>query len=103
MIEEMLDGRAQPGIPTPPPTTQDTQEITKLECLVYEALNSPAGKDLISALEKKFLLNTTWLPGAPEGYAQFRAGQNDIVAFLRNSFFKGNEGKLAPAQGTNNQ
>lgn len=108
MIEETMNGSAQPEVRAPNPNMQQQQQqqynaIRNLKMLAYEALNSPAGKQLVEALTERHLMQQTWLPGCPEGYAEFRAGQNDIVFTMKKGLEEGLKGEFAPEQGTNNE
>lgn len=58
--------------------TAKTQGWTQEECLEFVGL-----------LEKRYIRKSpTWQPGAPKGAGKFRAGQNDIVMFLRDKVFE---------------
>lgn len=102
MIEETMQG--QPGgIQNPQPSHQESEDMKKLRTLVYEVFHTPSGEQLLKLLEDKHIYKLSWAPGAPEGYAQFRAGQNDVVMFLRQSLEQVKKGQELPEQGGNQQ
>lgn len=93
MIEETMAGQAQGGIPTPKPKVQAGEE-SLFDNLIYETFRTDTGRQLIKLLEERFVRQLTWRPGCPEGYAEFRAGQNDLVVYFIKILEAGLQGKL---------
>ena len=57
--------------------TAKTQGWTKEECVEF-----------VDLMEKKFIRKgITFQPGTPDGMGEFRAGQNDLVMFIRDKIF----------------
>lgn len=103
MIEETMNGTAQPGIKAPTPTVQEHDSSNlRMSQLAYNVFNTADGKELLERLKDKHIYTLPWQPGAPEGYGQFRAGQSDIILFFRHALKMGAEGKLADKKGNDN-
>lgn len=104
MIEETLNGAAEGGIPSPAPQVQNGEQgHIKMMQLSYNVFNTPDGKDLLNRLLEKHVFTLPFQPGAPDGYAEFRAGQNDVILMFRKAVELGEAGKLGQKEGTNNK
>jgi hypothetical protein len=66
---------------------EQREEIQKIQVAidhkVLAVFNSPEGDVLLDAWDDIFTRQQVWVPNAPEGFAAFREGQNDLVRKIR--------------------
>lgn len=67
----------------------------QLRALILQVFNNEHGLKLLDLWDDLYIRQVTWAPGSPEGYAQFRAGQNNMIlstrAILNQEKMKGSE------------
>lgn len=67
----------------------------QLRALILQVFNNEHGLKLLDLWDDIYIRQVTWMPGSPDGYAQFRAGQNNLVlstrAILNQEKMKGSE------------
>lgn len=93
MIEEMSN--TKPEIQAPAMKTVQSVIENQLRALILEVFNNELGGKLLDLWDDVYIRQATWGPGAPEGLAQFRAGQNNIVLSIRGIL---NQEKMKGAQ-----
>lgn len=68
----------------PPEAKKIQSDVEKrLKSLVFETFSTTAGQQLLDLLDDLYIRQQCWAPGAKDGYAEWRAGQNNIVLMLR--------------------
>ena len=83
MIEETMNGQAQPEIQAPQQNSVQSEMERKIRGLMVDTFNTASGKALLDAWDDVYIRQVTWQPNVPKGYAEYRAGQNNIVLTVR--------------------
>lgn len=83
MIEETMTGEAQPEIKAPAQKTVQNEIESRYRDLILQVFNNPAGGQLLDLWDDLYIRQVTWQPGVQKGFAEFRAGQNQIVLSVR--------------------
>ncbi len=93
MIDEMSN--TKPEFQAPQMKVAQSAIENQLRSLVLQVFNNDLGAKLLDLWDDLYVRQATWAPGSPEGLAQFRAGQNNIVlstrAILNQEKMKGSE------------
>lgn len=83
MIEETMNGQNQPEIQAPAHKRVESEIESKLRGLILEVFNNPVGLQLLDMWDDVYIRQITWKPGVPEGFGEYRAGQNQVILSIR--------------------
>lgn len=83
MIEETMHGNARPEVNAPKSKNIESEIESLLKSLILDVFSTSQGKRLLDLWDDLYLRQVTWKPGVPEGFAEYRAGQNHVILSIR--------------------
>lgn len=83
-----MSGQFQADRPGQVPPAQRSKEQAEKEdefrLATVECFRTPQGEKYLKMLNEIYLNTPTWQPGSPEGFGEFRAGQNSYIHLVNN-------------------